>query len=119
MGHWLIYFLCFWFGLALVGGIVDGQLFHGISAGQAIQAGSSADYFSGVNQISVLTSPYTSTGWNPLSWMAATGAYIAAWGNILLLNSSLFEGVYGIVRWFLLLGSAGLLAEIASRLFGR
>ncbi len=112
-------FIGLWLGLALVGAVADGQFLGGYdSSGAGSHAGDAADILN-ATQVQLQTEDAGLID-KVRAWFSAPVAFLAAWVNILALNSSLFTGDFVMLGWivrFLLGGPIVMLLLIS--IFGR
>jgi len=113
-------FVAIWLGFALIGGLVDGQLFGGYVAGGADTG--DAQSFQRALQPDILTEQ-EDTGLlaGVRSWFAGTVNFLTGWAGMLALNFSFFTGPLGTPIGWLVRGIIGLplITMLLIAVFGR
>jgi len=94
-------FIGIWLGLALIGGLVDGQILGGYNAGNPAASTGDAGAAQSALQPNIQSQEGTGGGLLPTvnRWFSAGVNFLSSWANILALNSSLFTGDYAVFGW--------------------
>ena len=100
-------FAAIWLGFAIIGGLVDGQLFGGYVAGGTSTG--DAQSFQQTLQPNILTEQQdTGLLAGVRSWFTGTVSFLAGWANMLALNFSFFTGPMGTPIGWIVRGIIGL-----------